>query len=136
MKKRDEAAYTAYPGLTREEAADKGYVEVENNADGTAPVYGRYNDAPAGYGAGVQVSGIGDTRVVPAGGLGAAPPYSGGDKGALLNVNDPVIHGVADNNPHPDGASPNDEDNEGLADALRDGSHAAGQDVTPAKKGW
>jgi hypothetical protein len=29
-------------------------------------------------------------------------------------VNDPVVHGTADNNPHEDGAQPNDSENKDL----------------------
>jgi hypothetical protein len=41
-------------------------------------------------------------------------PSAVANKGSLLNVNDPVVHGTADNNPHEDGAQPNDSENKDL----------------------
>jgi len=112
IKTSPKAAYKVVPGITAEEAADKGYVVVENNADGTAPLYGYYTDTTTG--AAMETLKDEDKRVaVPAGGevSGVVPVAS---KGALVNPNDPVVHGVADNNPHPDGALPNDSQNADL----------------------
>lgn len=106
------AAYVIYPGVTAAEAAEKGLVVVEQSADGLMPIYGRYTNTETG--AALETLKDADTRApAPVGGekLGGIPTN---DKGSLVNTNDPVIHGVAENNPHEDGASPNDAENTDL----------------------
>ncbi len=106
------AAYETVVGnITAEEAQEEGLVIVENNAEGTAPVYGRYLDTVTG--AALEVLRDEDKRKpVAVGGETAGNPATN-DKGALLNPNDPVVHGTAEINPHEDGApapKPNNAD--------------------------
>jgi len=110
------AAYETFPGMTAAEAAEKGYVVVETSADGTSPIYGRYLDTATG--AALETLADKDDRVaIPAGGESVAKLVAG-DKGALLNPDDPIVHGQADKNPHEDGAPALPSDNKGLADTL------------------
>jgi hypothetical protein len=110
--KSEKAVYETFPGMSREDAEKKGFVIVENNAEGTAPVYGRYLDTQTG--AALETLRDADNREpAPAGGepdLG----FAGASKGSLLNLDDPVVHGTADGNPHEDGAQPNASRNDDL----------------------
>ena len=112
VKTSPKAAYETFPGMTAEEAEERGFVVVEHSADGSAVTYGRYLDTVTG--AAMEVLADKDEREpVPAGG---EPLQTGAiaSKGALVNPNDPVVHGTADNNPHEDGAQPNDSENKDL----------------------
>lgn len=89
---RSDAAYKVYPGVTAEEAEDKGYQIVEWNLSTTphTPIYGEY---------------LGDNDdAIPAG--AAATAAASNEKGALVNPNDPVIHGTAGEEVHADGSAP------------------------------
>jgi hypothetical protein len=111
-KSSPKAAYETFPGMTAEEAADKGFVVVEHGPMGESPVYGRYLNTATG--AAMETLRDKDEReATPTGGtvFGA---IGQANKGSLLNVNDPVVHGTADNNPHEDGAQPNDSENKDL----------------------
>lgn len=122
------AAYKVVPNCTAEEAADKGYVVVENNADGTAPVFGYYENTATG--AAMEILADKDEREpVPAGGEPVAM-MAPGNKGALVNPDDPVVHGTADNNPHADGAKPNATRN----DDLKLEGYTPGDDLKPGRK--
>lgn len=110
-----DAAYTPVYGITRDEAEEKGYAIVEYSfADGTpVPVYGYYNDTQSGGPLDVTAPIAADTQIVAGGTLGAEPTTAG-NKGSLVNPNDPVVHGTDDNNPHEDGGTPNASDNSDL----------------------
>jgi hypothetical protein len=130
VKTSKHAAYETFPGMSREEAEDKGYVVVENSADGMSPVYGRYLNTKTG--AALETLRDEDKREpVPASG-----DVTGGvataQKGSLVNPNDPVVHGTADNNPHEDGAQPNDEGN---ADLELEGYDPNAEDQTSTRRG-
>lgn len=113
VKTSPKAAYETFPGISAEEAAEKGYVIVETDGNGAAPVYGRYLNTVTG--AAMEVLADKDDReATPAGGLAAAARTVSADKGALINPNDPIVHGQADKNPHEDGAAPLDSQNAGL----------------------
>jgi len=109
VKSSPNAAYETFPGISADEAREKGYVVVESAADGSAPVYGRYLDGSK---------------------LGLAPqePAAVASKGALINPNDPVVHGQ-DHNPHADGAPPLDSENKGLEDIIT--GYTPGDDLHP-----
>jgi len=128
IKTSEKAAYKVVPGLTAEQAAEKGYVVVETNGDGTAPLFGYYIDTVTG--AALETLQDRDDRVpVAASGerVGAVPM---GNKGALLNPDDPVVHGQGDHNPHEDGAAPSDSQNK---DLKLDG-YSPGDDLKAGKK--
>jgi hypothetical protein len=129
VKTSPKAAYETFPGMTAEEAADNGYVVVETNGDGGAPIYGRYLNTVTG--AAMETLADRDERVpVPAGGEPLAEPVTA-NKGALINPNDPIVHGQ-DHNPHPDGAQPLDSENKGLADVIT--GYVPGEPLKPGRK--
>jgi len=103
------AAYEIAAGVTPEEAAEHGLAVVETDPTTGAPTaYGRYKKAPDGGPLGITVTGSADDTHVVAGGAAAAPApgaHSAGDKGDILNPNDPVIHGGSDEI-HADNAPP------------------------------
>jgi hypothetical protein len=103
----DTAAYEIADGVfDRDEAAKLGLAVVEVDPTSGAPTaYGRYKNAPDGGPLGITTVKPGDTEVVAGGdvGLGGAPPA--GNKGNLINPDDPVIHGGSDEI-HKDGAAP------------------------------
>jgi hypothetical protein len=108
------AAYEIAVGVTAEEAAELGLAVVETDPTSGAPTaYGRYKGAPDGGPLGITVPGSeDDTHVVAGGDVGAPPPggvASAGNKGDILNPNDPVIHGGSDEI-HADNAQPPVED--------------------------
>jgi hypothetical protein len=88
---RSDAAYIVHPGVTAEEADDKGYVIVEWNLSTSphTPIYGEYRS--------------GGENALPA--ARAAEAVVGSEKGALVNPNDPVIHGTAEAEAHADGSA-------------------------------
>lgn len=122
------AAYETFPGVTAEEAADKGLVIVECGPDGGTPVYGRYLDTATG--AALETLRTKDDREPVAIGGSVFGVVGTANKGSLLNVNDPVVHGTTDNNPHEDGAQPNDSEN---ADLNLEG-YTPGDDLKPSKR--
>jgi hypothetical protein len=103
----DTAAYEIADGVSdRDEAAKLGLAVVEVDPTSGAPTaYGRYKNAPDGGPLGITAVQPADTEVVAGGdvGSGGAPPA--GNKGDIINVNDPVIHGGSDEI-HADGAAP------------------------------
>lgn len=128
VKSSPKAAYETFPGMTAEEAEEHGYVVVESSADGSSKVYGRYLNTETG--AAMETLAPKDEREpVPAGGEPLAEPATA-NKGALLNLNDPVVHGTADNNPHVDGAQPNDSENKDL----KLEGYTPGDDLKPKAK--
>lgn len=122
------AAYETFPGMTAEEAAEKGYVVVEHGPQGESPVYGRYLNTATG--AAMETLRAKDDREPVAVGGTVFGVVGSANKGSLLNVNDPVVHGTADNNPHEDGAEPNDSENKDLD--LE--GYTPGDDLKPARK--
>ena len=133
---RSDAAYETFPGLTREEAEDKGYVVVEWSlaTNPPSPVYGRYIDTESGAALEVTVPVDNTTKVRPAGGDTVATAAAG-DKGALVNPNDPVIHGQSEEGQHHDGADAftKQESMDQLKDVLADGAFD-GENVEKASK--
>lgn len=111
-KSSPDAAYETFPGMSAEEARDKGLVIVETNGDGAGHVYGRYLNTSTG--AALETLRDKDDRQPVAAGGAVILDTAVASKGSLLNVNDPVVHGTADNNPHEDGAQPNDSENKDL----------------------
>lgn len=100
------AAYkVARDVTTAQEAADLGLVVVELNhsTNPPTPIWGKYI-TKSGAALEITRSKAGDTEVVPASSAGALTPASTGDKGALLNPDDPVRHGLGETNIHEDGA--------------------------------
>lgn len=125
------AAYEIAHGVTAEEAAELGLAVVEVHPTSGAPVaYGRYKGAPDGGPLGITVAGSGDTEVVAGGAAGPAGPPSAGNKGDIVNPNDPVIHGGSDEI-HADGAEPPVED---LAAERREMTDLANESVKKASK--
>lgn len=103
------SAYEVAVGITAKEAAEAGLVVVEwaYSTNPPGPIYGRYKDAPKGHALGITVDDTGGTKVVGAGGPPVTPASAGGDKGSLVNPNDPVIHGgTGDESVHADNAEP------------------------------
>lgn len=103
----DNAAYEIAVGVfDRDEAAKLGLAAVEVDPTTGAPTaYGRYKNAPDGGPLGITVVSPPDTKVVAGGDVGTAAPAPAGNKGDIVNVNDPVIHGGSDEI-HADGAAP------------------------------
>lgn len=103
----DKAAYEIADGVTdQDQAAELGLAVVEVDPTSGAPsAYGRYKDAPGDGPLGITSVKSADTEVVPGGDVGPGSPPSGGDKGDIVNINDPVIHGGSDEI-HADGAEP------------------------------
>src|SRR5205085_12505738 len=101
----ENAAYEIAVGVTdRDEAAKLGLAVVEVDPTSGAPsAFGRYKDAPDGGPLGVTVAKAGDTEVRPGGGVGPGDAGPGANKGDIVNINDPVIHGGSDEI-HADGA--------------------------------
>lgn len=107
----DDAAYEIAVGVTSaEEAAKLKLAVVETDPTSGAPTaYGRYKDAPDGGPLGITVAKSPDTEVIGSGQVSAGEPAPGPSKGALVNPDDPVIHGGGDDI-HKDGAEPPVED--------------------------
>lgn len=135
------SAYEVATGITAEEAAEQGLVVVEqsHSTNPPTPVYGRYKNAPSGHALGVTVAAGEDTKVV--GGGSVATPTStsagdgGGDKGSLVNVNDPVIHGgTGDETVHADNAAPLANDAAAQRTILLAGAHESGKKPEAGKK--
>lgn len=103
----ENAAYEIAVGVTdQDEAAKLGLAVVEVDPTSGAPrAYGRYKDAPKGGPLGITTAQPGDTEVVAGGDVGPGGPPSAGNKGDIVNPNDPVIHGGSDEI-HADGAAP------------------------------
>lgn len=118
------AAYKVVPGCTAEQAAEKGYavVELSMATNPPTPIYGFYTDTETGAALERTVPADSTTKVVPAGsGAGAVfDANATGDKGALVNQNDPIIHGTDGQDIHADGSPAVDrhEQQEKLADVL------------------
>lgn len=127
-KSSPKAAYETFPGMTAEEAADKGYVVVECGPQGESPVYGRYIGTETG--AAMETLRQKDDREPVAVGGSVFGVVGSANKGSLVNPNDPVVHGTSDNNPHEDGAKPNDSENKDLDLA----GYTPGDDLKPKKK--
>lgn len=103
----DNAAYEIAVDVTdRDEAAKLGLAVVEVDPTSGAPTaFGRYKNAPGGGPLGITVVEEPDTKVVAGGDVGPGGPPSAGNKGDIVNPNDPVIHGGGDEI-HKDGAEP------------------------------
>jgi len=103
----DKAAYEIADGVTdQDQAAELGLAAVECDPTTGAPTaYGRYKDAPDGGPLGITAPAAPDTEVVAGGDVGPGGPPSAGNKGDIVNPNDPVIHGGSDEI-HADGAEP------------------------------
>jgi hypothetical protein len=128
----DNAAYEIADGVfDRDEASKLGLAVVEIDPTSGAPTaYGRYKNAPDGGPLGITVASPPDTEVVAGGDVGPGAPAPAGGKGALVNPNDPVIHGGSDEI-HKDGAEPPVED---LAAENRDAAEIARQSIEDASK--
>lgn len=128
------AAYEIAVGVfDADEAAKLGLAVVESTPDGRPSAYGRYKGAPDGGPLGVTVAGSSDTEVVPGGAVspGADVP-AGGNKGNLVNPNDPFVHGgTGDESVHADGSEPPVED---LAAEQREATEVAEQSIEKASK--
>jgi hypothetical protein len=108
----EDAAYEIAVGVTdAEEAAKLKLAVVETDPTSGAPTaYGRYKDAPDGGPLGITVASPTDTKVIGGGHVSAnADAAPAGNKGNLINPDDPVIHGGSDEI-HKDGAAPPVED--------------------------
>lgn len=105
---RSDAAYEVVPGVTAEQAAEQGLAVVEYAVSGSsfAPVYGRYLNTETGASLEQRVYQPGDMVTVPAGGETVATAPAVTTKGGLINPNDPVVHGTANENVHADGTEP------------------------------
>lgn len=120
------AAYEVAIGVTSEEAAEAGLAVVEQSysTNPPTPIYGRYLNAPSGSPLGVTVDDRGDTKVIGAGGVSAPLGNGGGDKGMLVNRNDPVIHGgTGEESVHADNAAPLAPDDAEEERIARAGAH-------------
>jgi hypothetical protein len=104
------SAYEVALGVTAEEAAKAGLgvVEYSYSTNPPSPVYGRYKDAPKGGPLGITTAQPADTKVIAGGAVSASPPAPvGGDKGAVVNANDPFVHGgTGDDTIHADNTEP------------------------------
>lgn len=132
------SAYEVAIGVTAAEAAELGLAVVEQSysTNPPTPVYGRYKDAPDGSALGVTVADNDKTKVVGAGGVSAAAPAAtGGDKGSLLNLNDPVVHGgTGEESVHADGAAPLADDADEQTRLLKEGAHDSNAKPSTDKK--
>lgn len=121
------SAYETAVGVTAEEAREQGLaiVELSYSTRPPTPIFGRYKDAPNGSPLGVTVDDNGNrTKVVGAGGGAFPTDPLPGDKGSLLNINDPVVHGgTGDKSVHADGAPPLANDALAQEELLRAGAH-------------
>jgi hypothetical protein len=126
IKTSPDAAYEIAVGVTAEEAAEAKLAVVEQSysTNPPTPIYGRYLDAPKGHPLGVTVDKPGNTEVIGAGSVGSPGPSGGGDKGQLVNLNDPVIHGgTGDESVHADNSPPLVEDTAEQERVVRAGAH-------------
>lgn len=107
----EHAAYEIGDVTDQDEAAKLGLAVVEvDPTSGRPTAFGRYTNAPDGGPLGVTAAEAPDTKVVAGGEVGPAPDAaSAGNKGDIINQNDPVIHGGSDDIHH-DGAEPPVED--------------------------
>lgn len=131
----DNAAYEVALGITAAEAAEQNLaiVEYSYSTNPPTPIFGRYKDAPGGSPLGITVADDGKTKVVGGGDVSAeaAAANGGANKGALLNPNDPVVHGgTGDETVHADGAKPLADDAAEQQRLLEEGAH----DFTAAPK--
>lgn len=133
----EDSAYEVAVGITPAEAAAQGLavVEYSYSTNPPTPIFGRYKDAPKGHALGVTVDDTGGTKVVGAGGPVFASASLGGDKGQLLNINDPVVHGgTGDETVHADNALPLADDAAEQEALLREGAHDATAEPKTGKK--
>lgn len=131
------SAYEVAIGITAQEAQEQGLVVVELSHSTTppTPVFGRYKDAPSGSALGVTVDDKGGTKVVGAGGAPFATASAGGDKGLLLNINDPVVHGgTGEQTVHADNAAPLADDANEQERLIREGAHDSTKEPPAGKK--
>lgn len=128
----DTAAYEIAEGVSdRDEAAKLGLAVVEVDPTTGAPTaFGRYKGAPDGGPLGITTVQPGDTEVVAGGDVGPGSTAPAGNKGDIVNVNDPVIHGGSDEI-HKDGAEPPVED---LTAARAEATEVAEQSIADASK--
>jgi hypothetical protein len=129
----DDAAYEIAVGVTSaEEAAKLGLAVVENDPTTNAPTaYGRYKNAPDDGPLGITVPKSTDTEVRGGGNVSAgADTARAGNKGNLVNPDDPVIHGGSDEI-HRDGAEPPVED---LEAERREQTEVAEESIERASK--
>lgn len=107
------AAYEIAEGIfDAEEAAKLGLAVVENDAFGRPARYGRYKGAPDGGPLGITVDKAADSEVIAGGGVSAGADQGPiGNKGNVINPDDPFVHGTAgEGGVHADGAIPMEED--------------------------
>lgn len=105
----DSAAYKVAIGATAEDAAKDGLgiVELNYTTNPPSPIYGRYDNAPDDGPIPVTVAKPADTEVIGGGSVGPVPPASGaGNKGDIVNQNDPFVHPVDGENIHADNSPP------------------------------
>lgn len=132
----ENAAYEIAVGVTdQDEAAKLGLAVVEVDPTSGAPTaYGRYKDAPDGGPLGVTVAKNPDTEVRAGGNVGpGGPAPSAGDKGDIINPNDPVIHGGSDEI-HADNAPPPVEDLEAERRAAVEQAEQSIEDASKPKR--
>jgi hypothetical protein len=133
----DNAAYEVAVGITAEEAQEQGLavVEYSYSTNPPTPIFGRYKDAPKGAALGVTVDDTGGTKVVGVGGPAFDAASPGGDKGQLLNINDPVVHGgTGDESVHADNAPPLANDAAEQERLVREGAHDSTSPPPSGKK--
>lgn len=106
IKTSPDAAYEIAVGVTDpQEAADLGLAVVESTATGQPASYGRYIGAPGGAPLGITVDKAGETEVIGGGGVNPnTAPAVAGQKGEVVNQDDPFVHGGSDM--HADGGTP------------------------------
>lgn len=127
---RSDAAYEVVPGITAEEAEKQGLAVVEYAISGNSqvPVYGRYLNTETGAALETRVFQPDDMKTVPASGETVATGPGPTTKGGLINPNDPIIHGTANENVHADGTEPLDRS------AARDAELAVAEETAAPKK--
>lgn len=131
----ENAAYEIAEGVSdQDEAAKLGLAVVERDPTSGAPTaYGRYKDAPKGGPLGVTSPKISDLEVRPGGNVGPAAEPSGPNKGDIVNINDPVIHGGSDEI-HKDGAAPPVENLDAERAAAVEVAEQSIEDASKSKK--
>jgi len=120
------SAYEVALGVTAQEAQEQrlAVVELSYATIPPTPIFGRYLDAPEGSALGITVDDTVSTKVIGAGGGSFAAAPGGGDKGSLLNLNDPVVHGgTGAVSVHADGDEPLKNDAAAQEELLRAGAH-------------
>jgi hypothetical protein len=134
VKTSENAAYKVAIGATAEDAAKDGLgiVELNFTTNPPSPVYGKYDNAPDDGPIPITVAKAADTEVIGGGSVGSAPAPTGvGDKGSIVNLNDPFVH--SDENIHADGAPAPVRDLEAERAAATEVAEQSIEDATKAK---